>query len=76
MYCWGLGMKKSADGYSGVGNGSHHGRHHLGKRSADPYEFDEENHQAPAVNMEGLKRKDGVSVVFSTSSSEVYVYSC
>jgi hypothetical protein len=39
-----------------------HERHQLGKRAAqDPYEFDDENHQSPAVNMDGLKRKEGVS---------------
>lgn len=58
MYNWGWGMKKTNDSQSG--SGGHHDRHHLGKRTADPYEFDDENHQAPAVNMDGLKRKEGV----------------
>jgi len=33
----------------------HH--HQYGKGDNDPYEFDDENPQAPAVNMEGLKMK-------------------
>lgn len=56
-YIWGLGMKKShpLSGTAGV-----HERHQLGKRAADPYEFDDENHQTPSVNMDGFKRKEGV----------------
>lgn len=58
MYNWGLGMKKShpLSGTAGV-----HERHQLGKRAADPYEFDDETHLAPVISMDGLKRKDGVS---------------
>ncbi|XP_035704664.1 mediator of RNA polymerase II transcription subunit 13-like isoform X3 [Folsomia candida] len=56
MYNWGLGMKKShpLSGTAGV-----HERHQLGKRAADPYEFDDETHLAPVISMDGLKRKDG-----------------
>ena len=56
-YVWGLGLKKMWDGDgSQKPNSSHH--RSSGKGHNDPYEFDDENHRAPAVNMEGLKRKD------------------
>jgi len=40
--------------------GSLRERIHLGKRRADPYEFDDDNHQA--LTTEGPKRKDNVKV--------------
>ncbi|ODN04072.1 Mediator of RNA polymerase II transcription subunit 13 [Orchesella cincta] len=53
MYSWGWGLRKNSDSIHGSGSEE---RSHSRKRKADPYEFDDENHQIPLVNLDGFKR--------------------